>query len=190
MSLRIVGTGECMLERVDPPPLGTVSQIGYVVADMDRALEYWIQQMHAGPFFVFEHANLEKQIYRGGASAVDATLAVGNSGDVQIELIFQENDAPSVYKEFADAGRYGMHHIGLMPEDYTASCERYRAQGFEAAFECSIGGTDLVYFDTVATLGHFTELWDRSEAFLEFQRTVKEAARFWDGSDPIRRGAL
>ena len=179
-----------MTEQTFPPALGTVSQVAYVVEDMDRALKYWIEVINAGPFFVFEHALLENQRYRGGPSDVEVTLAVGNSGDIQIELIYCENDAPSVYKEFRDAGKSGVHHIGLMPEDYTKTIELYRSLDFEPAFECSIGGTDLVYFDTVKTLGHFTELWDNSETFLEFQRSVREAARTWDGSDPIRHGAL
>ena len=179
-----------MSEQVQPPPLGSVSQVAYVVEDLDRALEYWIDVMQAGPFFVFKNARLENQRYRGGPSNADVTLAVGNSGDTQIELIYCENDAPSVYKEFLDAGRSGVHHVGLMPEDYAAACEQYRALGFEAAFECSIGGTQLVYYDTLAALGHFTELWARSESFLEFQRSVKEAALTWDGRDPVRHGAL
>ena len=157
---------------------------------MSRALSYWVDVMKAGPFFVFEHARLENQRYRGGPSDVDVTLAVGNSGDTQIELIFCENDAPSVYREFLDAGRTGVHHLGLMPEDYAKACEQYRSLGFEAAFEGRIGGTDLVYYDTIDTLGHFTELWDNSEVFREFQRSVREAAREWDGEDPIRLGAL
>ena len=77
-----------------------------------------------------------------------------------------------------------------MPEDYAAACEQFLSLGFEAAFECSIGGTQLVYYDTLSALGHFTELWARSESFLEFQRSVKEAALTWDGRDPIRHGAL
>lgn len=77
-----------------------------------------------------------------------------------------------------------------MPEKFQNTCEQYRSLVFEAAFECSIGGTNLVYFDTVATLGHFTELWDRSEAFLAFQHSVRDAARNWDGTDPIRQGVL
>ena len=175
---------------VQPPPLGSVSQVAYVVADLDHALSYWIEVMHAGPFFVFEHAALENQRYRGGPSDAEVTLAVGNSGETQIELIFCENDAPSVYKEFQDAGRSGVHHVGLMPADYGEARKLYDSLGFEAAFECSIGGTNLVYYDTVAALGHYTELWEKSEAFLEFQRSVRQAAYDWDGNDPIRRGAL
>ena len=179
-----------MSEQILPPPLGSVSQVAYVIEDMERALKYWVDVLNTGPFFVFEHAQLEHQRYRGAPSEVDVTLAVGNSGDTQIELICCENDAPSVYKEFLEAGRSGIHHIGLMPTDYVAACARYEALGFERAFECSIGGTDLVYFDTVAVLGHFTELWDNSESFIAFQTSVKAAARNWDGNDPVRIGGL
>lgn len=46
-----------------------------------------------------------------------------------------------------------------------------------------------MYYDTVETLGHFTELWGWSESFIEFQRSVKQAAWNWDGSNPVRHGA-
>ena len=171
-------------------PLGTVRQVAYVVDDMEKALRYWIEVMSAGPFFLFEHAEMENQIYRGAASNIDVSLAVGNTGDVQIELIYCEDDKPSVYKEFIDAGRTGVHHLGLMPENYRETYARYVSLGYQPAFECSIAGTELVYFDTVASLGHFTELWDNSDAFMNFMEDVKAAARGWDGADPIRKGSL
>jgi hypothetical protein len=172
------------------PALGTVRQVAYVVDDMQQALDYWLTVMRAGPFFLFEHAELENQIYRGEPSQIDVSLAVGNTGDVQIELIFCEDDQPSVYKEFRDAGRRGIHHLGLMPENYAETHAQYTALGFEPAFECHIGGTDLVYFDTLSTLGHFTELWAKSQAFLDFMTHVKDASIDWNGEDPIRAGAL
>ena len=171
-------------------PLYTVRQLAYVVRDMDAALKYWTEILKVGPFYLLEHCPLEDQVYRGSPGEADVTLALGNSGDLQIELIYQHNDAGSVYKEFLDAGREGVHHFGMMPTDYAATCAQYKDLGHEAAFECTVGGAPLVYFDTVATLGHFTELWERSDSFLEFQRSVREAASTWDGSDPIRNGAL
>jgi hypothetical protein len=173
-----------------PTPLGTVRQVAYVVTDLDKALKYWLDVMKAGPFFLFEHAVMEDQRYRGAASNADVSLAVGNSGDVQIELIYCENDEPSVYKEFLDAGRVGVHHLGLMPENYQQTYDEYRSLGFEPAFECSISGTKLVYFDTVDALGHFTELWDNSEAFKDFMADVKAAAQGWNGDDPVRTASL
>lgn len=171
-------------------PLYTVRQVAYVVRDMDAALKYWTEVLKVGPFFLFEHCPLENQRYRGGESNADVSLALGNSGDVQIELIVCENDAPSVYKEFLDAGRQGVHHFGMMPVDYAATVEQYKALGHEAAFECTVGGAPLVYFDTVDTVGHFIELWDNNQVFLDLFTLVEDAAKGWDGSDPVRPGPL
>ena len=116
-------------------PLYTVRQLAYVVTDMDAALTYWTETLKVGPFFLFEHCPLKDQVYRGKPGNVDVDIALGNSGALQIELIRQRNDAGSVYKEFLDAGRVGVHHFGLMPEDYKATCTQYKALGHEAAFE-------------------------------------------------------
>ena len=171
-------------------PLYTLRQLAYVGRDLDAALKYWTEVLKVGPFFLFEHCPLENQRYRGGESNADVTLALGNSGDLQIELIFCETEAPSVYKEFLDAGRVGVHHFGMMPVDYAATCAEYKALGHEAAFECTVGGAPLVYFDTVATVGHFIELWDNNEVFKDLFSLVEDAAKGWDGNDPVRPGPL
>lgn len=171
-------------------PLYTVRQLAYVVKDMNAALTYWTEVLKVGPFFVFEHCPLKNQVYRGKPGDVDVDLALGNSGALQIELIYQHNDAGSVYKEFLDAGRVGVHHFGLMPEDYKAACEQYTALGHAAAFECTVGGAELVYFDTLAAIGHFTELWDNHAVFKDLFMLIENAAKDWDGSDPVRPGPL
>lgn len=171
-------------------PLYTVRQLAYVVKDLDAALKYWIDVMKVGPFFMFEHCPLDNQRYRGKPSNVDVTLALGNSGALQIELIYQNNDEPSVYKEFLDAGREGVHHFGMMPTDYAATCAQYRALGHEAAFECDISGAPLTYFDTVDSVGHFIELWDNNDIYKDLFMLVEDAARDWDGTNAVRPGPL
>ncbi|MEM7540434.1 MAG: VOC family protein [Pseudomonadota bacterium] len=171
-------------------PLYTVRQLAYVVRDMDAALKYWTETLKVGPFFMLEHCPLENQMYRGNPGAADVSLALGNSGDLQIELIFQHNDAGSVYKEFLDAGKAGVHHFGMMPVDYAATCQHYKDLGHEAAFECTVGDAPLVYFDTVDSVGHFIELWDNHAVFKDLFLMIEDAAKDWDGSDPVRPGPL
>lgn len=170
--------------------LGTIRQMAYVVKDMDTALDYWIDTLKAGPFFKMEHVNLENQKYYGEPTNADISVALGNSGDLQIELIVQHNDAKSVYRDFLEAGRVGVHHIALMPEDYTSTCEKYRSSGHKPAFELSLGGAPVVYFDALETIGHYIELWDNSDVFKEMFLIVEDAAKGWDGKDPIRAMAL
>lgn len=167
-------------------PLGTIRQIAYVVNDMDVALDYWINTLSAGPFFKIEHVNLENQKYYGEPTSTDISIALGNSGDVQIELIVQHNDAKSVYKDFLDAGRQGVHHIALMPEDYAATYAQYLSSGHKPAFELSLGGAPVVYFDAFDTVGHYVELWDNNSVFKDMFLLVEKAAQGWDGNDPIR----
>ena len=171
-------------------PLYTVRQVAYVVRDIDAALKYWVDVLKVGPFFLYEHCPLENQRYLGQPANTDVTLALGNSGDVQIELIFQHDDTPSVYKEFLDAGRVGVHHFGLMPEDYKATYAQYKALGYAAAFECTVAGAELVYFDTVKAIGHYTELWDNNDVFKKLFMIVENAAKGWDGTNPVRPGPL
>ena len=171
-------------------PLETIRQVAYVVRDLDAALRYWVDVLYVGPFFMFENFVLGDQKYRGNPSNVDLTIALGNSGAVQIELILQNNDEPSVYKEFLDAGRVGVHHFGLMPKDYAAECAKYRDLGFGPAFEATVAGADLVYFDTVDALGHFTEFWDNVDVFKGLFDLIEDAAKGWDGKDPIRPSPL
>ena len=168
-------------------PLDTIRQVAYVVRDLDAALKYWVDVLHVGPFFLFENFVLEDQKHRGKPANVDLTLALGNSGNVQIELMIQNNpEEPSVYMEFLDAGRIGVHHFGLMPPDYAAACAHYRELGYEPAFEGKVAGADLVYFDTVDAIGHFTEFWDNSDVYKNLFATIENAAQGWDGKDPVR----
>ncbi len=170
-------------------PLFTMQQVCYVVDDLEKALDFWTKELKVGPFFLFEHLALDNQRYRGQPATEDAdvTIALGNTGAVQIELAFQHNDAPSVWKkEWSDAGRRGIHHFGFIPEDYPANFQSFVDRGYEPAFECDIGGSPLCYFDFLNELGHFVEFWENSPLYRDIFRTTEEAARGWDGSDPVR----
>ena len=83
-------------------PLGAVMQVAYFVEDMDRALKHWTKMLRVGPFFLFEHFALLDAKYRGKPTDVDLTLALAFSGTMNLALIVQNNDAPSVYREVAD----------------------------------------------------------------------------------------
>ena len=58
-------------------------------------------------------------VYRGEPTEPVVSIAFANSGDLQVELIEQEDDAPSIYREFLDAGREGFHHLAWWPRTTT-----------------------------------------------------------------------
>jgi len=143
---------------------GAIRQNGYVVRDIQAAMDHWITVMGVGPWFYIPKVGVEYFRYHGVDSAVEMSIALANSGDLQIELIQQRNDAPSMYKDFLDAGREGLQHEG------------------------QIGGSRgrFSYFETESHPGTVIEISDISGRKGDFFEQVKAVAADWDGSDPIR----
>jgi hypothetical protein len=167
-----------------PVEHGVIKQIAYVVPDLDAAIARWVEVMRAGPFFRIEGVQIRDLRYRGRPAAAEMSLAVGNSGGVQIELIALGDGAPSIYRELPR----GVHHLALLAAEFDAESRRLDALGHPVAWELTLPGICRVrYHDTLAVFGHFVELWESTEAMRGFLELVEAASRGWDGTDPVRR---
>jgi hypothetical protein len=58
------------------------------------------------------------------------SVALANSADVQLELIQQRCDTPSMYLDFLDAGHEGMQHWSSWPYDYDEKLQRALSNGY------------------------------------------------------------
>jgi hypothetical protein len=166
---------------------GSINQIGYVVRDIHAAMEHWVRQ-GVGPWFYIEDVTTDYFRYRGKDSDLKMSVALANSGDVQLELIQQRNDAPSVYKDFLDAGLEGAQHIAYWTNDYQGLYDRTLAAGYTVAQEGSIGGERgrFAYLDTEFGQGTVIEISDTSGPKGQMFGYVREVAANWDGAEPIR----
>lgn len=166
---------------------GEVTQLGYVVRDIRAAMDKWIA-CGVGPWYYVDAVDVTSFDYRGKASPLEMSVALANSGDLQIELIQQRNDAPSMYKDFLDAGNEGLQHVAYWTEDFQALYDKGLAAGFAIGHEGCIGGPSgrFAYFDTEHHPGTVVEISDISGAKGEFFKHIREAARSWDGAKPIR----
>lgn len=90
--------------------LGPIDQIGYVTADLDRAVERWTRQLGVGPWTVFRNVVLDGE-YRGAPTRVSIDVALSYQGAVQIEFIEPTSDAPSPYRGPDGAVLEGIHHV-------------------------------------------------------------------------------
>jgi len=167
---------------------GAIRQNGYVVRDVRAAMDHWGNVMGVGPWFYFEHVKVDYFRHRGAPSDVDMSIALANSGDLQIELIQQRNDAPSMYQEFLDSGREGLQHVAYWTKDYQALYDRALSLGYTVGHEGQIGGAQgrFAYFDTQSHPGTVIELSDVSGPKGVFFENVRQASIDWDGSAPIR----
>ncbi|MBI1250888.1 MAG: hypothetical protein GC189_05410 [Alphaproteobacteria bacterium] len=166
--------------------LGPIMQNAYVPADFDAALAYWTKTMGVGPFFLLEHIKLDQVKHRGRPSDIDFTIAIAYWGDTQIELIKQHNDAPSIYKDWRDAGLEGMHHMCLLTDDFAAA--RAASRGLEIAQEGLVpGGGEVIYVDTGGGPGTMIEILKPAPGSRELFAMMRAAAQTWDGAEPVRR---
>jgi hypothetical protein len=167
---------------------GPVRQNGYVVRDIRAAMDRWINVVGVGPWFYIDRVKTDFFRHRGRDSNAEMSIALANSGDLQIELIQQRNDAPSMYKEFIDAGREGLQHVAFWSKEYQALYDRALSLGYKVGHEGQIGGEQgrFAYFDTEFHPGTVIELSDISGNKGRFFDHIRRIAADWDGSDPIR----
>ena len=166
---------------------GKIAQVGYVVRGIDAAMDHWIG-LGVGPWFYVDRAPVEHFRYHGADSDLQMSVALANSGDVQLELIQQRNDAPSMYQDFLGSGREGAQHIAYWTTDFQKLYDQALAAGFTVGQEGQIGGETgrFAYLDTEREQGTVIEISDISGNKGQLFKYIREAAETWDGSDPIR----
>ncbi len=166
---------------------GEIRQIGYVVKDLDASVRKWVE-LGVGPWFVINNVETDYFRYRGEDSPVEMSIALANSGSVQLELIQQHNDAPSAYLDFLNAGREGAQHVAYWTDDYQSLYDKALDAGYTVLHEGAIGGEQgrFAYFDTEFDPGTVIEISDISGPKGQVFEYIKNTAATWDGTDPIR----
>lgn len=166
--------------------IGPVMQIAFVPEDFDAALEYWTRVMGVGPFFVMENIKLEGMRYRGEPSECVFTIALAYWGDVQVELIQQENDAPSIYRDMRNGG--AMHHVCLLTDDIKEARRITEEAGAELLVEAKVGSDGaVIYVDSKGYPGGIVEILQPATGSDGLFAMIREASRNWDGQAPVRR---
>lgn len=167
---------------------GEIRQNGYVVRDIEAAMRHWVDVLGVGPFFYMPHVAVTSFEYRGTPALPDISIALANSGDLQIELIQQHDRTPTLYREFLDAGREGLQHVSSWVADIGPVIERLTAAGHTIAQRGTMqdGAIEFVYFDTELHPGTVFEVSNLAGELAYIPEMVAAAARDWDGSDPVR----
>jgi hypothetical protein len=166
---------------------GGMRQNGYVVDDLDTAIHYWTTVLGVGPFFRIDHAPVTRFTYQGEPSIPDLNIALANSGDVQIELIHQLNDARSPYRDFLQAKGSGLHHISVWSQNYDSDLDRLAGLSLVPTCEGEMGGIRFSYFHAQNLDGTTMEISDlASSQFQEIFAEIHRSAATWDGEDAVR----
>jgi hypothetical protein len=161
-------------------------QMCWVVPDLTVAIESWARSAGVGPFFWIPDTPFTEGTYRGKPADFPAiTAAIAYAGDIQIELVRQDDDKPSIFRDLVPPGRSGLHHMALYCGDYEAERDAYLEAGAELAYEGWIAGSRTSWVDTTSTLGFMVELLEPSPGRAAFFTTMRDAAARWDGQQAI-----
>jgi hypothetical protein len=166
---------------------GPIRQLGYVVPDIEAAMHYWSNTLGVGPFFYNERVPIVNYRYRGESYEPHNSVALANSGSLQVELIQTRNDVPSMYRDFLQAGRTGLQHVACWTENYDEDLARITALGIKPVMSGEVGTRGrFVYFDTEYHPGAVVELSEISGPKGDMFDLIRDAGQAWDGRDPVR----
>ena len=171
---------------------GPIGQIGYIVDGIEAAAvdgieaaaRQWTASIGIGPWQVFDPARFDRFHYHGEPSDADVAIALAFMGEVQIELIQQRNDAPSMYRDLIATFGEGAQHICFYPEDYDVALAAGLGAGMTLAQDGEIFGIEFAYLSGDG--GRVIELARLSERRHEARRAAIADAATWDGDDPLR----
>lgn len=165
---------------------GRIMQNGYAVPDWRAAAAQWSDAHGVGPFFAMEHIEFDWCEYRGGAVELDLSVGIAYTGNYQIELVQQHNDAPSIYTDFLGSNPPGLQHVGAMVEDVESVLRQNDLHRRVVQQGCTAAGVRFAYLDMGGHNGSMLELIESSEAVIKAFDYMRTCALEWDGSDPIR----
>ena len=172
------------------PELRPIVQVAYRVQDLRRAAEEFSRLTGAGPFFVMEHVAMQWLRHPSAAATdaqdavVDHSIAIGQWGPVQVELVEHHQLAPAAVEAAFTGTGYGLHHVAWFADDLDAECARLVQEGATPVVEGSTGPTRFAFLQSPN--GAILECYQKADPILNVYAMVRQAAEGWDGTEPVR----
>lgn len=138
-----------------------IEQLSYVYKDIKKQAKI-MESIYGVPKFATMEDITHQGIFRGKETEIIMDYAFGRLLNVQIELQ-QWKAGDSLFKEFLDQGKEGLHSIGMYVEDLQSYIDEFKKLGIDVLQTGQINKQWFAYFDTEKTFG----------ILLEFQQTVK-----------------
>jgi methylmalonyl-CoA/ethylmalonyl-CoA epimerase len=129
-----------------------VGQIGIVVRDLERAFEQYGGRWGLGPWigYVYGPETVPRLTYRGEPGRYSMRIALAGASP-QVELV-QPLEGPSIYEEWLEAGRGGLHHVAVYTDSLDEAIASVRDAGYDVLQSGQGYGLDgdggYAYFDT------------------------------------------
>jgi 4-hydroxyphenylpyruvate dioxygenase-like putative hemolysin len=144
-----------------------IIQVGWIVNDIDKAVENFYRLTNIGPWHFYSYGPKMLKIMRrnGIDTEFEMATAVANAGSLRLEMV-QPTFGDMVYQKYIDKYGYGgVQHFGIAVENMEESLEIVRKAGVNIAMEGTGYGLDgdgyFAYLDTEDLFGITLELMCR-----------------------------
>jgi catechol 2,3-dioxygenase-like lactoylglutathione lyase family enzyme len=163
-------------------------QLAYFVTDIREAAHRAAESFGAGPFYILERIELDWGEHRGARCDFVHSSAYGQWGDLMMELVQQDEEGPSPFRDLYAPGEQGLHHVASFVSSIDETIEAYQGSGFPLAARAVTknAGSEFAFIDTTSQTGHMLEIYEPSKPLLGFYDFIRDAARDWQGRDPVR----
>lgn len=166
-----------------PAGFGEICQLGYVVPDLDAAVDHWARVFGVGPFYVSARVPYAEVHYRGAPSDAEISVALASHRGMQIEIIQQVAGGPSMFSAFVDRTGGGLHHVCALTDAIEDDVAAWQARGVGVLMGgTTTAGVPFAYLDTdPADQGRVLELVQPSPGLRRFFDKIDAAGAEWDG---------
>ncbi len=143
------------------PPL---TQVGIVVPNLEETVTYYQDKLCIEPilrFPDFQKLGYDETYYKGEPEKFNSSFAFFRLGDMEVEII-QPLYGRSIYRDFLEAGRKGLHHLGFdVYGDFDQRLTAYAELGIGVLMNGRGPNRAFAYLDTEKIGGVIFELIER-----------------------------
>ena len=123
-------------------------QTAYFVEDVRAAAKKMADTVGAGPFFVIDRIELEWGEHRGRPCQFVHSSAYGQWGEMMMELVQQDVEGDSPFRDMYQAGEEGIHHVACFVSSIDNSVADFERKGFPLAARAkALIGAEFAFID-------------------------------------------
>jgi Glyoxalase/Bleomycin resistance protein/Dioxygenase superfamily len=166
-----------------------VVQVAYATTDVRAAARRWHELYGAGPFFVRDDVPTKRVTVDGEEAVFEHSCALGQWGDVMVELVHHHRLAPEALERDMRRGSTGIHHVACFVDDLEEARDQLARGGARVVMDAQTPEVRFLFVDPGPELGHLVELYEQTPYLSALYAQVREASVGWDGSDVVRERA-
>jgi methylmalonyl-CoA/ethylmalonyl-CoA epimerase len=147
-------------------------QVCVVVENLDEAMKRYSDLLGIGPFVIYtvDSQELPGITREGLPTNYKVRVGMAKMGCGILELL-ENLRGQTIWKDFYDRHGEGVHHIGLLVEDFAGALSAFKDRGFKVTVDGPIAGKNrtgrFTYMNTEKQMGTTLEILDFPEDLLK-----------------------